>query len=125
MNIYLKILGSLILFILALGLAMYFYFFIEQKIEVQYIPKEFRYCEKTITNVDLEYNEIVSWLKKNKEGWSRDWNTPIAGKYYSHPAFSVVVFQGGISVSYKTDNGYPRFIKSANHEFSTSCSGDS
>lgn len=85
------------------------------------MPPKFRLCEKTITPNDISYVEIKNWLIENKNGWSTDWNTPIAGLLYSYPSYSIVVFPTGVHVSYKTDSGYKRLIKFTEHKLRTSC----
>jgi len=125
MNILKRIVLYLVLLILIGIIIGYLYFIQGQKIEVDFIPSEFRFCNKIIVRGDAEYKEIVSWLRQNSEGWARDWNTPVAGLVYSYPAFSVVVYKGGVSVSYKTDYGFPRFIKSSNHNLPTVCENGS
>ncbi len=101
--------------------ACYFYFFKNLKIENRFIPIEFEYCGAVINSDDMDYLNIVRWLKGNNRGWDTDWNTPIQGNIYRNPAFSVVLFDGGVAVSYKTDNGYPRYIKSVEHGFKLEC----
>jgi len=99
----------------------YFYFFKNLEIETRFIPSEFEYCGAVINSDDMDYLNIERWLKSNSHGWDTDWNTLIQGNIYRNPAFSVVLFDGGVSVSYKTDNGYPRFIKSVEHGFKLEC----
>jgi hypothetical protein len=89
------------------------------------IPTEFEYCNSVITTNDAQYHVIVNWLETHQSGWSLDWNTPIAGNIYSSTAFLVSVFQSGVSVSYKVDEDYQRFIKSIEHELELECSNDS
>lgn len=125
MKIIAKIIVGLLLIVLIAAISGYAYFVRDQKIEVGFIPAEFKYCGKVITGADPEYKEISNWLQANSTGWARDWNTQIAGVVYYYPAFSVVVFNGGVSVSYKTDYGFPRFIKSVNHSLNTTCAKNS
>ncbi|WP_045856305.1 hypothetical protein [Teredinibacter purpureus] len=125
MKIIAKILAALLLITVIGVVSGYTYYVRGQKIEIDFMPREFNYCGRVIADIDPEFKEIVNWLRENSEGWSRDWNTQIAGLVYGYPAFSVVVFEGGVSVSYKTDSGYPRFIKSIKHSLKTSCEGSS
>lgn len=125
MKIVAKILVALLLIVIVVATSSYLYFIRDQKIEIDFIPGEFKYCSRVITGSDPEYREISSWLRANSSGWVRDWNTQIAGVVYSYPAFWVVVFKGGVSVSYKTDYGFPRFIKSVNHGLSIECANNS
>ena len=99
----------------------YVYYSQFQKVDVALMPPEFMFCGSTITKHDVEYVEIKNWLIENKDGWSIDWNTPIAGLLYSYPSYSIVVFSTGVHVRYKTDNGYTRLIKSKDHKLKTSC----
>jgi hypothetical protein len=103
----------------------YFYYFRLQTIELKFIPTEFEYCNSIITVDDAQYQKLVIWLEANQSGWSVDWNTPVAGNIYRNSVFSVSVFRGGVSVGYKTDDGYPRFIKSVDHGLDLECSDDS
>ncbi len=121
MRIILKIIYALVILAILVTASGYLYFVRDQKIEVRFIPREFKYCDRVITGNDPEYQEITHWLRSNSYGWTRDWNTQITGLVYSYPAYSIVVFEGGISVSYKTDYGFPRFIKSVNHNLSVAC----
>lgn len=121
MKIIAKIIVGLLFIALIAAISGYLYFVHDQKIEVGFIPDEFKYCGQVITGSDPEYQEISSWLQSNSTGWNRYWNTQIAGVVYYYPAFSVVVFDGGVSVSYKTDYGFPRFIKSVRHSLNTAC----
>lgn len=115
----------MLLLVIVVALSGYLYLAREQAIEVSFIPNEFKYCGKIITSNDREYKEISAWLHENRSGWRQDWNTQIAGVVYSYPAFSVVVFKGGVSVSYKTDSGFPRFIKSVDHGLNIECATNS
>jgi len=85
------------------------------------MPPEFKVCGKKITYNDVEYIEIKNLLIENKSGWHIDWNTPIAGLYYSHRSYSIVLFPTGVHVEYKTGNGYTRLIRSIKHNLKTSC----
>ncbi|MCV6623862.1 MAG: hypothetical protein OIF51_19170 [Cellvibrionaceae bacterium] len=125
MMIIAKILAFLLLVAIVVAISGYLYLTREQVIEVRFIPNEFKYCGRVITNSDPEYKEISTWLHENSSGWVQDWNTTITGLVYSYPAFSVVVFKGGVSVSYKTDFGFPRFIKSVNHGLNIACAKNS
>ncbi len=125
MKIIAKILAFILLLVIVVALSGYLYLTREQVIEVKFIPTEFKYCGRVVTNNDPEYKEITSWLHENSSGWRQDWNTPIAGLKYSYPAFSVVVFKSGVSVSYKTNSGFPRFIKSTDHGLNIECATNS
>lgn len=125
MKIIAKTLAALLVIAILVIVSGYLYFFRDQNIEVQYIPSEFRYCDRVISENDPEYQVISNWLRSNIHGWTQDWNTPVAGLVYSYPAFSVVVFKGGVSVSYKTDYGFSRFIKSVDHNLAIECARSS
>lgn len=103
----------------------YLYYFRLQTIELKFIPVEFEYCNSMISVNDVQYKKIVEWLEANQSGWRVDWNTPVAGNIYRNTTFSVNVFRGGVSVGYKTDDGYPRFVKSVAHTLELECSDDS
>jgi hypothetical protein len=125
MKIVAKILIALLLLVIVMVTFGYLHFVRDQKIEVGFIPSEFSYCGRTITHNDSKYKEITDWLRTNSDGWQQDWNTQISGLKYYYPSFSVVVFKGGVSVSYKTDYGFPRFIKSVDHRLNTECTKNS
>lgn len=91
----------------------------------RFIPEEFTYCGKKIWGSDKEYQEIVSWLKQNKDGWVSSFVTYVPTQVYRHPAFVVNVIEGGVVVSYKTDNGYPQFVKTITHGLNMSCAKNS
>lgn len=120
-----KILVYLLLMAIVVSLSGYLYLTRDRAIEVRFIPNEFKYCGKIITSNDPEYKEISTWLYENSNGWRQDWNTLITGLVYSYPAFSVVVFKSGVSVRYKTDSGFPRFIKSVDHGLNIECATNS
>ncbi|ALU45867.1 hypothetical protein [Pseudoalteromonas rubra] len=121
MNIMVRIVTGLIVLVLIAAMTGYLLYFRGQKVEVGFIPNAFQYCGKVITGADPEYREIVDWLHSNTKGWMRDWHMQIAGATYHSSAFLGTVFPGGVSVSYKTETGFPRFIKQINHNLSTSC----
>jgi len=110
----------LILSLLSL-IGAYTYYTQAVEVNVELMPPEFKFCNRTITRGDAEYVKIKNLLIENKSGWSIDWNTPIAGLVYSYPSYSIVVFPTGVHVGYKTDNGYARLIKSIKHDLKTSC----
>ena len=117
----LHIFGCIILLIIAIGIAVYFYVFRQQEIALRLIPNEFEYCGKQISTRDSEYKEIVSWLKKNKDGWVLSFATYVPQQVYRHPAFVVNVIKGGVVVSYKTDSGYPQYAKTIEHGLEMAC----
>ena len=100
---------------------LYFYIFREREIDVGLIPKEFSYCGMQIYGNEKEYQEIVSWLKNNKEGWVLTYVSYVPKQVYRNPAFVVNVMSGGVVVSYKTDYGYPQYVKTTEHDLSLSC----
>lgn len=119
----LKILGIVLLLFLVVGSLAYLYIFRQQEIRVDYIPKEFEFCGSTITEADVEYQELVKWLHDNKDGWSLSFVSYMPRDLYRHPAFFVNVMEDGITVSYKTDLGYPQFAKTIEHELTLRCVG--
>lgn len=120
-----KIFVASIFLILAAGLCTYFLFSENQIIETRFIPTQFENCGRKISVADSDYIKLTEWLENNKNGWSRDWSTPIAGNVYHSPSFSVVAFETGVSVSYKTDTDFPRFVKTTDHQLKISCQNGS
>ena len=118
----LKFLLSIFVGLILVAISGYLYYFRLQTIEVRFIPTEFEYCNSVISVDDAQYQKLVKWLEANQSGWNVDWNTPVAGNIYRNSAFSVSVFRGGVSVGYKTDDGYLRFIKSVDHLLELECS---
>lgn len=116
-----KFLKLLLILSLVFLIGAYVYYTRSQDVNVELMPPEFKFCERTITRDDPKYVEIKNWLIENKSGWTIDWNTPIAGLLYSYPSYSIVVFPTGVHVGYKTDNGYTRLIRSIKHDLETSC----
>jgi hypothetical protein len=121
----LKIVGILFLLVAIIFVSAYFYVFREQEIAVRFIPNEFEYCGSKIWGNDEEYKKIVSWLKQNKDGWVLSYVTFVPNMVYRHPAFVVNVIEGGVVVSYKTDYGYPQYVKTIEHGLSTKCARNS
>jgi hypothetical protein len=61
---------------------------------------------------DSEYKEIKSWLATNQDDWFLSFASYVPRQIYRYPTFVVNVLQGGVAVSYKTDDGYPQYYKS-------------
>ena len=121
----LKVIGYVVLLLALVGVGTYFYIFRQQEIAVDFIPSEFTYCGKQIWGNNKEYQEIVSWLKQNKDGWVISYVTYVPTQVYHHPAFRVNVTEGGVVVSYKTDHDYPQFVKTINHGLNMACAKNS
>ena len=99
----------------------FLYIFREQSIDIGLIPNEFAYCGEAIWGNDAEYQKIVSWLKDNKEGWVISLVTFVPKQVYSSPAFNVNVMENSVVVSYKTDYGYPQYVKTIQHDLNNKC----
>jgi len=121
----LKIIGYFVLCIIVLATAAYLYVFRQQEIEIRLIPNEFTYCGEQIWGKDKEYQEIASWLKNNKNGWVLSFVSYVPQQVYRHPAFVVNVLDGGVVVSYKTDYGYPQYVKTIDHGLNMNCGKNS
>jgi len=115
------IFGYTILGLVIVGVGIYLYIFRSQEIDLTYIPKEFTYCGKQIWGKDKEYKEIITWLKQNKVGWKFSYVTYVPRQVYHYPSFVVNVLEGAVVVSYKTDYGYPQYIKTINHDLKLTC----
>lgn len=121
----LKILVRVLLLLIVIAISAYFYIFRQQELAVRFIPNEFEYCGKTISVGDKSYEEIVRWLKKNKNGWVLSYVTYVPRMVYRHPAFIVNVLEDGVVVSYKTDYGYPQYARTVAHSLNTQCAPNS
>jgi len=125
MNIAVKIASYIVLCLLFIGVAIYCYTFRQQEIDVHFVPNEFTYCGKQIWGKDKEYQEIISWLNNNRNGWVLSFVSYVPKQIYRHPAFVVNVLDGGVVVSYKTDYGYPQYVKTIDHGLNLHCDKNS
>ena len=121
----LKIIGVITTILVLIGVGAYLYIFRQQEIAIRLIPNEFEYCGKKVWGNDKNYQEIVTWLKQNREGWVLSYVTYVPKQVYRHPAFTVSVMEGGVVVSYKTDYGYPQYAKTINHGINLECTSNS
>lgn len=121
----LKNIGIILLLLAFLAVGILLYVFREQGIDISYIPNEFEYCGKDVFGSDKDYQEIVSWLKQNKEGWVLSYASYVPNYIYHNPAFRVNVQKGMVVVSYKTDYGYPQYVKSIKHGLRLNCENNS
>lgn len=121
----LKIIGVITTILVLIGVGACSYIFRQQEIAIRLIPNEFEYCGKKVWGEDKNYQEIVTWLKQNKEGWVLSYATYVPKQVYRHPAFTVNVMEGGVVVSYKTDYGYPQYAKTINHGINLECTSNS
>jgi len=116
-----KVFGYILTILILISAAIYLYVFREQKIDVGLIPNEFTYCGKKIYSNNKNYREIVSWLKTNKTGWVSSFVTFLPGHTYSSGAFNVNVISDIVVVSYKTDYGYPQYVRTGRHSLNVKC----
>ena len=121
----LKIIGDITTILVLIGAGAYLYLFRQQEIAIRLIPNEFEYCGKKVWGNDKNYQEIVTWLKQNRDGWILSYVTYVPKQVYRHPAFTVNVMEGGVVVSYKTDSGYPQYAKTINHGINLECTSNS
>ncbi len=99
----------------------YLYVFREQEIRTDFIPPKFEFCGKSISKGDQEYEELTEILTLNKGGWVASFVSFVPTQVYNSPAFKVNVMGKQVVVSYKTDEGYPQFVKLIKHDWSGSC----
>ena len=125
MKKFLKILGYIFLCLILIVVSIYFYVFRNQEIDVSFIPNEFNYCGRQIYGKDTDYQEIVAWLRQNKDDWVLSYVSYVPTQVYRHPAFVVNVLKGGVVVSYKTDWGYPQYAKTVEHGLKLVCASNS
>ena len=121
----LKIIGDITTILVLIGAGAYLYLFRQQEIAIRLIPNEFEYCGKKVWGNDKNYEERVTWLKQNRDGWILSYVTYVPKQVYRHPAFTVNVMEGGVVVSYKTDSGYPQYAKTINHGINLECTSNS
>jgi hypothetical protein len=121
----LKFFAYIVLALVTIAVGLYLYTFRQQEIEISLIPNEFSYCGKQISGNENEYQEIVSWLRSNKDGWVLSYVSYVPRQVYSHPAFVVNVMDGGVIVSYMTDYGFAQYAKTIEHGFGMSCAKSS
>jgi len=121
MRKFLKIIGYVITPVLLISIVGYLYIFRAQQIDTGLIPNEFNYCGKQIYGNNKNYKEIISWLKNNKSGWVSSFITFVPNHVYHTGAFRVNVLPDVVVVSYKTDYGYPQYVKRGKHSLSIKC----
>ena len=121
MNIIFKVIGYLLGVLIVITLGVYLYMFREQSIDIDLVPTEFKYCGKQIYGDDESYENIVKWLKNNSDDWVLSFASYVPIHRYYHGAFNVNVHREAVIVSYKTDYGYPQFIKQGQHDLPLSC----
>ena len=122
MKTLIKILSYLFGLVLVISFCGYLYIFRDQAIDTSLIPLEFEYCGNQIYGKDESYLEIVDWLKANKDGWVLSFASYVPNHRYYHGAFNVNIHEEAVIVSYKTDYGYPQYIKQGKHDLAMSCS---
>ena len=101
--------------------ATYLYVFRVQEIRTDFIPPKFEFCGKSISKGDQEYDELVKVLTINKGGWVTSFVSFAPTQVYYSPAFKVNVMGKQVVVSYKTNEGYPQFVKLIQHDWLGSC----
>ncbi len=97
------------------------YHFRAQEIDVGLIPNEFNYCGSKIYGNNPQYQEISDWLKRNKDEWKKSYASFVPGNEYHSQSFNISVHPDFVVVWYKTDEGYPQFVKSIKSELPLSC----
>lgn len=120
MEIDLKLIVRLLSLFAVTAIVLIAYLLRPQTISVS-IPPEFTYCDKQIFGGDSEYLEIKKWLEENSSGWRWNWHTPYAGEGYYGGSYNIAVFSEFVAVSYKTDWGFPQYIKSFDHGLVVNC----
>ena len=106
---------------MALIAATYLYVFRGQEIRIDYIPLEFEFCGNSISKGDSEYDEIVQVLTNHKDDWVASFTSYVPTQVYYSPAFTVNVLNKQVVVSYKTDEGYPQFVKLIKYDWVSTC----
>ena len=117
----LKYIGYFVAAVALFVVAIVGYHFRAQEIDVGLIPNAFTYCGNKIYGSNAQYQEITDWLKRNREGWKKSYASYVPGNEYLSPAFNISVHPEFVVVWYKTDEGYPQFVKSIKSELPISC----
>ena len=99
----------------------YLYVFREQAIRTDFIPPKFEFCGKSISKGAQEYDELVKVLTINKGGWVASFVSFVPTQVYYSADFKVNVMGEQVVVSYKTNEGYPQFVKFIQHDWTGSC----
>ena len=107
--------------LLVVVISGYLYIFRDQEIELTYFPSYFEHCDTKISGKDHAYLLIREWLTENNDEWVHSFVSFAHGNRYFHPAFKVNILENVVIVSYKTDYGYPQFIKQGKHNLALSC----
>jgi len=103
----------------------YFYIIRSQEIRIDFIPEQFEFCDKNISKGNSDYDEIVRILTHHTGGWTASYTSYAPIRVYYAPAFQVNVIGKQVIVSYKTDAGYPQFIKLIKHNWPKNCTKSS
>ena len=99
----------------------YLYGYKDQQLDLDLIPNKLTYCGSEITENSRAYQDIVSWLKSNKNGWitsSKKYNSNLA---YPADNYDVNILPNAVVVSHKTDNELTQHVKIIEHQLSTQC----
>jgi hypothetical protein len=113
--------------VIILLIAAFYLVFFAQKIDPKYLPAQLQYCGKTLKPEDTTYQQLASWLAKNRQGWGMSFaklerdNSKKSPLRFQSPAFWVEIEADRVIVSYKTDFGFPQFIKYTDHLLPTEC----
>jgi hypothetical protein len=113
--------------VVILLIAAFYMVFFAQKIDPSYLPPQLQYCGKTLRPNDSTYQELASWLAKNQQGWGMSFakleseNEAKSPIRFQSSAFWVEIEVDRVIVSYKTDCGFPQFIKYTSHSLPTKC----
>ena len=117
----LKILTYLVLTLTVCFLLAYLYIFRDQDIRVDFIPPQFRFCGEVISKGNANYDNVVTLLKENKSGWETSFVSFVPSQVYDSPGFRVNILENTVVVSYKTDDGYPQYVKNIRHDLGEVC----
>jgi hypothetical protein len=106
--------------------AFYLVFF-AQKIDPRYLPAQLQHCGNTLQPNDIQYKQLANWLDKNRQGWGMSFaklkkeNNEKNPLRFESSAFWVEIEVDRVVVSYKTDFGFPQFIKYTSHSLPIEC----
>ena len=113
-----------VVIIIVLVTVIILYWHREQEINFSLvIPQSITYCEREITNKNIEYLELTTWLEKNKTGWVNSLVSFVPITIYRASNISINVMGTAVVVNYSVNGkDWSQVINNKlENELSTSC----
>ena len=111
----------LIICVATLFVAYYLYVYRDQSIRIDYIPAQFLYCKKTISEGDQDYDELVKVLIAQKDNWTASSVSYAPIRFYYSPKFQVTIPGKMVVVSYETNSGFTQLTKLIKYPWPKGC----